>query len=82
MSNTKVNFPKSGMGIDEGTVVRWLKAPGDPVQEGEVLVELETAKAIQEVVAPAGGVLSQILVAEGETAKVNTALALIEGRDA
>jgi len=79
MSNTKVNFPKSGMGIDEGTVVRWLKGPGDRVEEGEVLVELETAKAIQEVVAPVGGVLGQILVAEGETAKVNTALALIEG---
>lgn len=74
----KVNFPKSGMGIDEGTIVRWLKAPGDKVAKGEVLVEIETAKAMQEVEAPASGTLSQILVGEGETAQVNSALAVID----
>ena len=74
---TKVNFPKSGMGIDEGTVIRWLKAVGDKVQKGEVLVEIETAKATQEVEAPTSGTLSEILVAGGETTAVNTPLALI-----
>jgi pyruvate/2-oxoglutarate dehydrogenase complex dihydrolipoamide acyltransferase (E2) component len=78
---TKVNFPKSGMGIDEGTVVRWLKAVGETVKPGENLVEIETAKALQEVAAPVGGKLAQILVAKGETAAVNTALALIEESD-
>ena len=76
--STKVNFPKSGMGIDEGTVVRWLKAVGDTVQKGEVLVEIETAKALQEVTAPTSGRLDKIFVAVGVTAPVNTALALIE----
>jgi pyruvate/2-oxoglutarate dehydrogenase complex dihydrolipoamide acyltransferase (E2) component len=75
---TKVNFPKSGMGIEEGTVIRWLKRAGDPVTEGELLVEIETAKAIQEVMAPAAGRLSEILVPEGEMAAVNTALGTIE----
>jgi len=75
---TKVNFPKSGMGIEEGTVIRWLKVTGDQVQEGEVLVEIETAKALQEVQAPVSGTLVEILLAEGETASVNTALAVIE----
>ena len=75
---TKVNFPKSGMGIDEGTVIRWLKKAGERVSQGEILVEIETAKATQEVAAPAGGTLVKILVVEGETAAVNTALALIE----
>lgn len=75
---TKVNFPKSGMGIDEGTVVRWLKVVGQKVDKGEVVVEIETAKALQEVIAPESGTLTQILVLEGETAQVNTALALIE----
>lgn len=74
----KVNLPKSGMGIDEGTVVRWLKAVGDSVKQGEVLVELETAKALQEVVAPTSGTLVEILVAEGATAPVNSTLAMIE----
>lgn len=75
---TRVNLPKSGMGIAEGTVTRWLKAVGDQVSKGEPIVEIETAKALQEVEAPAGGVLVQILVAEGETAAVNSALAVIE----
>ena len=75
---TKLNFPKSGMGIEEGTVVRWRKAVGDKIEQGEVVVEIETAKAVQEVEAPVRGTLTQILVAEGQTAAVNSALAMIE----
>jgi len=74
----KVNLPKSGMGIEEGTIVRWLKRAGERVEKGEVIVEVETAKAIQEVEAPVGGTLSRILVPEGTAAAVNTTLALIE----
>lgn len=73
-----INFPKSGMGIEEGTVARWLKRVGDPVSRGEILVEVETAKAIQEVEAPISGVLIQILLNQGETGMVNTALGVIE----
>jgi pyruvate/2-oxoglutarate dehydrogenase complex dihydrolipoamide acyltransferase (E2) component len=76
-----VNLPKSGMGIEEGTVARWLRSPGDTVSEGEVLVEVETAKALQEIPAPTRGRLVQILVAPGETVPVNTTLALIESGD-
>jgi pyruvate/2-oxoglutarate dehydrogenase complex dihydrolipoamide acyltransferase (E2) component len=75
---TKVNFPKSGMGIEEGTAKRWLKSVGDQVAKGDVLVEIETAKAIQEVEAPVSGRLADILLQEGETAAVNTAIAVIE----
>jgi pyruvate/2-oxoglutarate dehydrogenase complex dihydrolipoamide acyltransferase (E2) component len=74
----KVNFPKSGMGIEEGTIVRWLKSEGEAVAQGETLVEIETAKALQEVVAPASGRLAQIHVPVGETAAVNTTLGMIE----
>lgn len=74
----KINFPKAGMGIDEGTVIRWLKAVGEKVEKGEVIVEIETAKAMQEVEAPSSGTIVKILVAEGETAAVNATLALIE----
>lgn len=76
--SVKVNFPKSGMGIDDGTVLRWLKAVGEKVEKGEVLVEMETAKALQEIEAPVSGRLSEIFVREGETAAVNTALGVIE----
>lgn len=74
----KVNFPKTGMGIEEGTVIRWLKAVGEKVEKGEVIVEIETAKATQEVEAPVGGTLVKILVVEGATAAVNATLGLIE----
>ena len=78
---TKVNLPKSGMGIEEGTILRWLLPTGQRVQQGQPMAEVETAKAVQEVVAPVSGVLAQILIAEGETAAVNTPIALIEADD-
>jgi pyruvate/2-oxoglutarate dehydrogenase complex dihydrolipoamide acyltransferase (E2) component len=74
----KVNFPRAGMGIDEGTISRWLKRVGENVKAGEVLVEIEVAKAVQDVQAPVSGTLTQILVGEGETVPVNSTLALLE----
>jgi pyruvate/2-oxoglutarate dehydrogenase complex dihydrolipoamide acyltransferase (E2) component len=74
----KVNFPKSGMGIEEGTVVRWLKTVGNTVVKGEPIVEIETAKATQEVEAPVSGRIVKIAVVEGEAVPVNAELALIE----
>ena len=80
MTTTKVLIPKAGMGTTEGTIAKWLKAEGDPVVEGEVIVEIETAKAIQEVCAPATGTLKKILLAEGKSAEVYTEIALIENQ--
>jgi pyruvate/2-oxoglutarate dehydrogenase complex dihydrolipoamide acyltransferase (E2) component len=74
----KINFPKAGMGLEDGTVVRWLRSEGDRVIQGETLVEIETAKAIQNIVAPSNGVLSRILLQAGETGAVNSTLGLIE----
>ena len=75
---TMLNFPKAGMGLEEGTVARWLKKAGEPVRRGEVVVEIENAKALQEVEAPVSGILVEILVAEGQTVAVNSDLAVIE----
>ncbi len=75
---TEVIIPKAGMGTTEGTITAWLKAEGDEVAEGEVIVEVETAKAIEEIPSPVTGVLTKILVTEGETAEVFTPIALIE----
>ena len=74
----KIVLTKSGMGIEEGTVIRWRKAVGDAVNQGEVVVEVETAKAIQEIEAPASGRLTKILLAEGETAAVNSEIGEIQ----
>jgi pyruvate/2-oxoglutarate dehydrogenase complex dihydrolipoamide acyltransferase (E2) component len=78
--STRVVLPKWGMGIEEGTVVRWLKAVGERVQHGEPLVEIETAKATQEVESPVSGTLVEILLPEGQTAAVNTEIAVIDER--
>ena len=75
---TKVIMPKAGMGTTEGTIAQWHKAEGDNVIKGELLVEIETAKAMQEVEAPVSGVLTKILLEEDETADVHTEIALIE----
>lgn len=78
---TPVNLPKGGMGIDEGTIVAWLKAEGDRVEKGEAIVEVETAKATQDVEAPVSGILAKILVHVDETVPVNTDLAIIDEDD-
>jgi 2-oxoisovalerate dehydrogenase E2 component (dihydrolipoyl transacylase) len=73
-----LKMPQTGMGITEGTVVKWHKAPGEPICLGELLVEIETAKAIVEVPSPITGVLERILLAQGETAEVNTTIAWLQ----
>ena len=76
---TKVIMPNVGMGTTEGTIEKWHKREGEAVIEGELLVEVETAKAVQEVEAPATGTLTKILLPEGETVEVNAEIAMIEG---
>jgi pyruvate dehydrogenase E2 component (dihydrolipoamide acetyltransferase) len=63
---TEVILPRLGQGMEAGTIVRWLKAEGEPVEKGEPLFELDTDKVTQEVEAEASGVLLRIAVAEGE----------------
>ena len=63
---TEVKLPRLGQGMESGTIVKWLKAEGEPVQKGEPLYELDTDKVTQEVEAEASGVLLQISVREGE----------------
>jgi len=73
----KVIMPKWGTGMNEGTIIKWLKAVGDTVNEGEPLVEIETAKTTQDLESPATGTLTEILLAEGEEAEVRTPIAVI-----
>jgi len=79
---TEVILPRLGQGMESGTIVRWLKSEGEPVEKGEPLFELDTDKVTQEVEAEAGGVLLKIAVAEGEV-PVGQTVAFIgaEGED-
>lgn len=71
-------MPQMGESIAEGTVSKWLKKPGDPVERDEAVVEISTDKVDTEVPAPAAGTLAEIVVAEGETVEVGTVVAYIE----
>ncbi len=70
--------PDLGESITEGTVSVWLKKPGDSVAADETLLELETDKATLEIPSPAAGVLSEILVQEGEDVAIGALLGRIE----
>jgi pyruvate dehydrogenase E2 component (dihydrolipoamide acetyltransferase) len=63
---TEVKLPRLGQGMESGTIVKWLKSEGEPVEKGEPLYELDTDKVTQEVEAEASGVLLKIAVETGE----------------
>src|SRR5256885_747340 len=71
----QVTLPEMGESVTEGTVAKWLKQPGDPVREGEALVEVTTDKVDAEVPAPATGTLTRILAEAGKTIGVGAPLA-------
>jgi pyruvate dehydrogenase E2 component (dihydrolipoamide acetyltransferase) len=76
--STDVVMPRMGETVDEGTVNAWHKAVGDPVAEGEPLLEIGTDKVDTDIPAPASGTLAEIRVPEGQTVPVATVLAVIQ----
>src|SRR5688572_8204607 len=74
---TPVVMPQMGESIAEGTIVRWIKKVGDPVDRDEPLFEISTDKVDAEIPSPAAGVLTAIQVKEGETVPVNSVVATI-----
>ncbi len=75
---TEIRVPTLGESVTEATIGRWFKKAGDAVKADEPLVELETDKVTIEVPAPAAGVLSEIVVGDGETVGVGAVLGSIE----
>jgi pyruvate dehydrogenase E2 component (dihydrolipoamide acetyltransferase) len=76
-SLTDVIMPQMGESIFEGTITKWLKKPGDTVQQDEPLFEISTDKVDAEIPSPAAGVLSEIKVQAGATVQINTVVATI-----
>ena len=72
-----VIMPQMGESIAEGTLVKWLKKPGDHVQRDENLFEISTDKVDAEIPSPSAGTLGEILVQEGQTVEVGTVVATI-----
>ncbi len=74
---TEVIMPKMGDGMEEGTLLEWLKKEGEAVKAGEIIGNIQTDKATLELEAPGTGVLSGILIKEGETVPVGQAIAAL-----
>ena len=74
----KVTLPEMGESVTEGSIVEWRKRVGDYVAEGDALVDVTTDKVDVEVPATASGVITQILVGEGDTVSIGAVLAEID----
>src|ERR1041385_2937607 len=73
-----VIMPQLGETVAEGGVTKWYKKVGDAVKADDVLFDVETDKVSTEIPAQANGVIAEILVEEGVTAKVGAKLAVIK----
>ena len=73
----ELRMPQWGMNMTEGTILQWLKNEGERVEEGEPLVEIETAKSINTVDAPVSGVVAKIVAQASETIATQEIIALI-----
>jgi pyruvate dehydrogenase E2 component (dihydrolipoamide acetyltransferase) len=74
---TDIVMPRLSDSMEEGTILRWLKSPGDAVERGEELVEIETDKANMVYEADAGGTLIEVVAAEGDTLPIGEVIARV-----
>ncbi|MBA3275509.1 MAG: pyruvate dehydrogenase complex dihydrolipoamide acetyltransferase [Chloroflexia bacterium] len=76
-----VIMPKMGDAMEEGTLLKWLKAAGDEIAEGDPIAEIETDKVTLEIEAQEDGFLTNVLIEEGTTAAIGTVIATIGTQD-
>ncbi len=74
-------MPKMGESVSEGTIIKWHKKVGDSVKRDEIIFEISTDKVDTEIPSPSDGVLTEILVQEGQTVEVGTVVAKIQSSD-
>jgi len=76
--NYDMVMPKMGESITEGTIIKWLKKPGDTVEKDEIILEISTDKVDSEIPTPVPGKIAKLLAKEGETMEVGSVIAQIE----
>lgn len=81
MSSSHFLLPDVGEGLTEAEIVSWKVAPGDVIRVNQVIVDIETAKSLVELPSPFEGVVSSLLVAEGQTVEVGTPIISVEMSD-
>jgi 2-oxoisovalerate dehydrogenase E2 component (dihydrolipoyl transacylase) len=80
--NREFKLPDVGEGLTEADIVSWHVKPGDTVEDGQVIVEIETAKAVVELPSPYAGTVTGLLVSEGQTVDVGTPIITVDVSDA
>lgn len=76
---TEIVMPRLSDTMEQGTIARWLKKPGDEVKKGEPLAEIETDKATMNLESFTSGRLQKILLPEGQTVPIGTPIAIVGG---
>jgi pyruvate dehydrogenase E2 component (dihydrolipoamide acetyltransferase) len=76
--NKEFKLPDAGEGLTEADIVSWHVKPGDTIEDGQVIVEIETAKAVVELPSPYAGTVTRLLVSEGDTVDVGTPIITVD----
>ncbi len=74
---TSITMPQLGESVAEGTIGKWLKAPGERIERDEPLVEVITDKVTAEIPSPVAGVVERLVIEEGQTVAVGSEIAII-----
>ena len=78
MAEKEFKLPDVGEGLTEADIVAWHVKPGDQVEDGQVIVEIETAKAVVELPCPWDGTVTRLLAEEGQTVEVGVPIIAVE----
>src|SRR5690606_12642157 len=78
MAVYNLQLPKMGESVSEATVVKWLKQPGDSIEEDEPVLEIATDKVDSDVPSPVSGILKEQRFSESDVAQVGDVIAIIE----
>jgi 2-oxoglutarate dehydrogenase E2 component (dihydrolipoamide succinyltransferase) len=78
MANFKIIMPKLGESIIEATITKWLKSPGDTIEEDDAIVEIATDKVDSEIPSPVEGILKEVFFEEGDVVEVGKVIAIVE----
>src|SRR6266702_5764777 len=74
----ELKLPAVGEGLTEADIVAWHVKPGDPVEDGQIIVEIETAKAVVELPSPWDGTVTRLLAEECQTVNVGVPIIAVE----
>lgn len=74
----KYEMPPLGDEVEQATILRWYRNVGESIGRGEILFAVETDKVVMEIESDISGVISEILIGEGESASPGTVIAMID----